>query len=347
MPDYPNIELSDLPNLLSFIKHPVDRDTWVKIATGVKTEFGEAGFVDWDSWSADGCDYDRSAAKSVWSSIQIGSVTIGTVIYLAKDGGWRPEKRELTAEQKRQYKADNEARRKQRKVEVEADEARLLVMQEQVQLATQRLLAEFTVARGKSEYLDRKQVGAFGVRFMKCTVVLSIDDKLQRCDLWTGDDIKRFFDDLPNPRPDNHSFMMLKPGTFLVPFVDAEGVLWSFQSIAANGTKLFPKYARKKGCMHCIGSVDDADVIAVAEGYSTAASVYLASEWPTVMTIDVGNMAVVVRGLCERYPKAKIIIAGDDDPTSKGNPGRTKATELANELGLVVVFPDAPKQVAA
>ena len=165
-------------------------------------------------------------------------------------------------------------------------------MQQQVQLATQRLLAEFTVARGKSEYLDRKQVGAFGVRFMKCAVVLSIDDKLQRCDLWVGDDIKRFFDDLPKPRPDNHSFMMLKPGTFLVPLVDADGVVWSFQSVATNGTKLFPKYSRKQGCMHCIGSVDDADVVAIAEGYSTAASVYLATEWPTVMTVDVGNMAV-------------------------------------------------------
>lgn len=347
MADILDLNLEDLANLLAHISPDLDRDTWVKVTMGVKSEFGENAFSDWDSWSSGGSSYDRSAALAVWKSCKGRGVSIGTVIHLAKDGGWRPDKKELTAEEKRQRKADNEARRKQRQLEVEADEARLLVMQEQVQLATQRLLAEFTVARGKSEYLDRKQVGAFGVRFMKCTVVLSIDDKLQRCDLWAGDNIKRFFDDLPDPRPENHSFMMLKPGTFLVPFVDAEGVLWSFQSIAANGTKLFPKYARKKGCMHCIGSVDDADVIAVAEGYSTAASVYLASEWPTVMTIDVGNMAVVVRGLRERCPKAKIIIAGDDDPTSKGNPGRTKATELANELGLIAVFPHAPEQVAA
>ena len=347
MPDYPDLELADLPNLLSFISPDIDRETWVKVTMGVKSEFGESAFSDWDNWSGGGSNYDRSAALAVWKSCKGRGVSLGTVIHLAKEGGWRPDKKELTAEEKRQRKSDQEERRLKRQAEVEADEAKLLAMQQQVQLATQRLLAEFTVARGKSEYLDRKQVGAFGVRFMKCAVVLSIDDKLQRCDLWAGDDIKRFFGDLPKPRPDHHSFMMLKPGTFLVPLVDADGVVWSFQSVATNGTKLFPKYSRKQGCMHCIGSVDDADVVAIAEGYSTAASVYLATEWPTVMTVDIYNMSAVVRVLRERYPSTKFIIAGDDDPTSKGNPGRTKATELASELGLVVVFPQLPEQVAA
>jgi putative DNA primase/helicase len=347
MPDYPDLNIDDLANLLAHISPDLDRDTWVKVTMGVKCEFGENAFSDWDNWSAGGSTYDRSAALAVWKSCKGRGVSIGTVIHLAKEGGWRPEKKELTDEEKRQRKAENEARRKQRQAEVEADEARLLVMQEQVQLATRRLLAEFTVARGKSEYLDRKQVGAFGVRFIKHAVVLSVDDKLQRCDLWAGDDIKRFFDDLPKPRPDHHSFMMLKPGTFLVPLVDIDGVVWSFQSIAPNGTKLFPKYSRKHGCMHCIGSVADADVVAVAEGYATAASVYLATEWPTVMTVDIYNMDTVVKELWERYPKTKFIIAGDDDPRSKGNPGRTKATELANKLGLVAVFPQVPEQVAA
>lgn len=348
MADYPDLTLDDLAGLLNHISADTDRDTWWSVTAGVKAEFGEAGFGEWDSWSQTAPNYDKAAALSTWKSCKAGKITIGTVIHMAKEKGWKLDKRELTPAERKQFKTDQEARRKQRQAELEADEARLLVMQQLIQAATMRLLAEFTAARGKSEYLERKQVQPFGARFITKPVVLSIDDELQRCDLWTGDDIKRFFDNLPQPRPDHHSFMMLKPGTFLVPLADVDGVIWSFQSISPAGTKLFPKYSRKSGCMHCIGALEDAEVIVLAEGYSTAASCFMATEWAAVMTVDVGNMAKIARALQQRYPRAKLILAGDDDPKPDGkNPGRTYAQAAAMDLGLVAVFPRAPAQQVA
>ena len=44
--------------------------------------------------------------------------------------------------------------------------------------------------------------------------------------------------------------------------------------------------------------------------------------------------------LKEEYPKTHIIIAGDDDHKTEGNPGRTKATEAASSIDTSVVFPD-------
>ena len=348
MSKLPDIALDALPGLLAHINPDTDRDSWVKIGMGVKAHFGEDGFNDWNSWSQNSPDYKPADALSAWKSFKGAKVTIGTVVHLAKEGGWKLTKRELTAKEKRERKAEQEARRKQRQAEVEADEAQLAAMQAEVQRITGRLLAEFTQARGKSEYLERKQVPPYGVRFITRNVVLSIDAQLMRCDLWAGDDIARFFANLPNPRPDHHSFMKLDAGTFVVPLRDIDGVVWSFQAISASGTKLFPKFARKQGCMHCIGTLDGAEVIVAAEGYATAASVAQASEWPTVMTVDVGNMAVLARLIRQKHPAARLILAGDDDPKPDGkNPGRTAAEAIAAELGITVVFPVVPEQVAA
>ncbi|SDS02730.1 putative DNA primase/helicase [Halopseudomonas litoralis] len=343
MTDMPDITLDDLRGLLAHISAD-DRDTWVQVAMGVKAEFGEGGFDEWDSWSQTGAGYKAAEALSVWKSCKGGKVGIGTVVHLAKQGGWKLRKQDLTAAERKQRKADQDARRKARQAEIEADEALSLAMQQKIQEATLRLLAEYTTARGKSEYLDRKGVAAFGVRFVSKPVVLSIDAKLMRCDLWADDDIRHFFSGLPNPRPDHHSFMFLKPGTFLIPLSDLSGAVWSFQSIAPNGKKLFPKFSRKQGCCYWVGKADPMPVIALAEGYATAASVYHATEWPTVMCVDVGNMVAVGRQLRQRYRDAVIMIAGDDDPTTKDNPGRTKAEALAAEIGAVAVFPKLPEQ---
>lgn len=347
MPDFPSLSLDDLPGLLAHIAADCDRDTWVTVAMGVKAEFGENGYQDFDAWSQGGHNYKHADALAVWKSCKGGSVTIGSVIHLAKDGGWRPQKLELTAEEARAKKAESEARRQQRQAEIEADEARLAVMQQQVQQATLRIINEHTSARGKSPYLDRKQVAAFGIRFMQRKVLLTIDDQRQCCDLWVGNDIHQFFQDLPKPRPDHISFLKLDPGSFLVPLADVDGEVWSFQVINAAGTKLFPKFSKKQGCMHVIGSLPGAEVIALAEGYATAASVAMATDWPTVMTVDVGNMVALAKVIRQRYPESRIVLAGDDDPTTKGNPGRTKAEQAAMECGALAVFPESPGDIAA
>ncbi|MDT4875053.1 hypothetical protein FQZ97_1103950 [compost metagenome] len=43
-----------------------------------------------------------------------------------------------------------------------------------------------------------------------------------------------------------------------------------------------------------------------------------------------------------RYPDAKIVLAGDDDRQTEGNPGRTAANAAATAVGGLVAFPDWP-----
>lgn len=76
---------------LSFIPSH-DRDTWVRMAMAVKSEFAEDGFDLWDTWSQTADSYDPRAAKAVWRSVgAAGKVGIGTLFHEAKAHGWRDD----------------------------------------------------------------------------------------------------------------------------------------------------------------------------------------------------------------------------------------------------------------
>ncbi len=77
----------------------------------------------------------------------------------------------------------------------------------------------------------------------------------------------------------------------------------------------------------------------MAEGYATSASVHEMTGWPVAVALDVGNMARVAPPLMTMYPRARMILCGDDDPGTEGNPGRTKTQALAAQLGCAVAFP--------
>lgn len=338
-----DVQLAELPLLLRFI--PADsRDVWVAVGMGVKAEFGEAGFDAWDDWSQSGTGYSPRDAKTTWRSFRKAGTGFGTVIKLARDGGWVPEKRELSREDKRRLAEAHEARRAARQAETEADEARSAKMRAAVATACQRIWAEQCERQGHSEYLVRKQVGGYGVGYFSRLVVLEVDDQAERCQVWVGTDAQQWLNALPKPRPAHLSIRVFRRGSLVVPMRDASGHLWSLQSINGQGTKLFPLYGRKQGCFHVLGEPAGATTLAIAEGYATAASVHEATGWPVAVAFDAGNLLPVGRALRERYPQALLVIAGDDDPIQPGNPGRTKAEAAAAALGAVAVFPSLPEQ---
>lgn len=67
----------------------IDRDMWLKVGMAIKWEFGEKGWGLFDAWSHTADNYNPQAAKSVWQSLNGSGVTIGTLVYLAKEYGYR------------------------------------------------------------------------------------------------------------------------------------------------------------------------------------------------------------------------------------------------------------------
>ena len=338
-----SVSLEDLRVLLRFIP-ATDREIWVQVGMGIKAEFGTSGWDAWDTWSQSGTGYKLSDAKAVWKSFRKAGTGLGTVIKLAMDNGWTPDKTELYAEDKRRFAREHEARRIARQAEVEADEALLERMRAKVATECAVIWAQHTTTEGKSAYLDKKQVGAFGIGFMRHTVVLEIDDQAERCQLWVGEDAQRYLKSVPSPRPAHLSMLVLRRGDMVMPLLDEAGRLHSLQQVSSTGKKLFPKYGRKSGCFHVLARLSDAElaqvgVIGLAEGYATAASCQMATGWAMVAGIDSGNLPKVAAALRGLYPAARLVLCGDDDPTKPGNPGRTKAEQAAQQCAGVAVFP--------
>lgn len=117
-------------------------------------------------------------------------------------------------------------------------------------------------------------------------------------------------------------------GNLLVPVSDVAGTLHGLQRISADGKKLFLSGTAKKGNFHLIG--EPGDVVVVAEGYATAATIRQATGLPVYIAFDAGNLKPVAEAVRRKLPDARILIAGDlDDPDDKGRLAGQEGAEAA------------------
>lgn len=127
---------------------------------------------------------------------------------------------------------------------------------------------------GRSDYLQRKKVGAFGIRFSR--------------------------------------------GAIAIPLHTVDNKLVGLQFIQPNGDKKFLTGTAKSGAFHCIGEINPEQPIVLAEGYATATSIYMATNYPSLVTFDAGNLIKVCATIRKTYPQTTLLIAADDDDNNKG-----------------------------
>lgn len=345
--------LDDVREALAYIS-PEARDTWIMVLHAVKEKFGDDGRDLCDSWSQDGSSYNEKDFRTVWRGIKsTRGIGIGPVFKAAMASGFKFAPR--SEEDRLRLERDAAARRQVREREEAEERARLAKVQAAVAIISRALWADHLTQDGESDYLAAKGVGAFGVRFGRSSVIawVRLDDG--RHGLITGTaaigkfyEEHRQYDRETNPAP--YSFRHIKPGTLAVPLVDGDGVLWSLQLIYPTGKKSFFRDSRKQGCFHLLGDPPAPTYqgrLWIAEGYSSAASVHMATGEPTVMAVDAGNLLPVAQTLRATYPGAALVFAADNDMETDGNPGVTKAKEAAAAVGGRVWVPLWPQQVAA
>ncbi|MEE1951066.1 toprim domain-containing protein [Pseudomonas alcaligenes] len=133
----------------------------------------------------------------------------------------------------------------------------------------------------------------------------------------------------------------------LVPLYCA-GLLVNLQRIAPDGAKRFLSGGQVKGCYSPLGSLGSGPLY-VCEGWATGATLHQHSGCAVACAMNAGNLMPVALALRAKYPGAEIVIAGDDDRQTEGNPGRTAATAAALAIGGLVTFPawpaDAPPEL--
>jgi phage/plasmid primase-like uncharacterized protein/replicative DNA helicase len=141
----------------------------------------------------------------------------------------------------------------------------------------------------------------------------------------------------------SYGLRQAEDGRIVVPMVDSDGQIHSLQFIAATKDaegkdKKFLQGGTPTGHWFWIGK--PGEIICIAEGYATGASVHAATGYAVAVAFDCGNIRPVALAIREKYPEAKIILCADDDHKTKDNPGKTKAEDAAVAINGVVAIPD-------
>ena len=155
--------------------------------------------------------------------------------------------------------------------------------------------------------------------------------------LWNG--AKPATDDHPYLRAKGvHAFgLRALRDQIMVPARDAEGRLHTLQFIGPDGSKRFLTGGRLAGCYFAIGR--PADVLLLAEGYATGATLYQATGNAVAVAFNAGNLLPVARALRSKFPRLRFVICADDDRETKGNPGVSAAHAAAKAVGGRVALP--------
>lgn len=220
---------------------------------------------------------------------------------------WRTRETWIWQAQREPRRSEAEQRAWRERIERERREAEAL-RQEGERRAAERAKAIWSKAQpapADHAYLAAKRVQALGLRLYRGPLAIGG----MRCD-----------------------------GALLVPMQNAAGDMVNLQFIAPNGDKRFLPGGRKAGACSIIGKPEGA--IAIAEGFATGASIHESSGLVMAVAFDAGNLGAVASELRTKYPEARIIVCGDDDYRTEGNPGLTKAREAARAVGALLAVPD-------
>ena len=147
--------------------------------------------------------------------------------------------------------------------------------------------------------------------------------------------------------PEDHPYLVKKgikahglrlhDGALAVPMRD--GVeLHSLQFIGPEGDKRFLTGGRVSGCYLLIGKPGGS--LCIAEGYATGASIHEAAGCAVAVAFNAGNLLLVARTLRAKLPDLRLIVCADDDASTPGNPGLSKAREAAQAVGGWLAAPD-------
>ena len=251
---------------------------------------------------------------------------------------WKAKGYSLTETQKAAFAAQVAIKQQERKAEQQ-------VQYVKVAQAVKELLAIAPQAQADHPYLQDKNARPNGLKVVPHnTDGLPQDSMIRICQ--NRQEVKTVRDEHPES-------LIFVAGDLLLPIYDANGEVWSAQTIQPNGTKLFVTGSQKEGHLHVVGSnnqelvelkmLDKTKTIIIAEGYSTADTVSQAMNCPVVTAFDSGNLIPVALQLHDKYPDKPIVIAGDDDQhlvaLNGKNTGQEKAQEAAQSVNGVAVFP--------
>lgn len=134
----------------------------------------------------------------------------------------------------------------------------------------------------------------------------------------------------------------------VLPLIDFTGKMWSLQTIDAQGNKRLLAGGKKAGHFVIVGGADYPKRVLVCEGWATGCT--LAEQMPdclVLVAIDAGNLPAVAKAARSHWPTLDMVICGDDDRQTKGNPGAKAAHDAAVAAHCRFALPEWPEDAPA
>lgn len=336
--------MDQVQDALQFISADESRDDWVRIGMAIKAEFGDVGFDLFNDWSMRSDKYDRKNMRGTWKSIKAsGGTNIGSLFKKAMDAGYRHKNIERDEKAQADYRIELAERKRKREADAKAEELWRSTMQDVVAQAAQAVLAELvTHDAAPCDYLDVKQVMAYGVYVAGRSVLMVVNDEDCSYQLLKGEQAINAFFKTGAAKLDHISVRNIKRGCLVVPMFNRELEVRSIQIIFPN-KKSFPRHGQKSDCFHFIGDQTcEQGVLCIAEGYATGASVYMATGYPCVVAFDAGNIVRVSKIMRQIFPAVTIVVCGDNDAVNQSgvSTGIEKANQAAANCAGIAVIPE-------
>ena len=142
---------------------------------------------------------------------------------------------------------------------------------------------------------------------------------------------------LVRKRIEPHGIKIDRAGRLVVPVIDQEGEILSYQTIDADGNKRFLKGGKIEGGFYELRG--NRKVIFIGEGFATCASIHQATGFTTLVAFDCGNLAKVAKSAKEMFLGSRIVICADNDQFTEGNPGLSKGKAAAGLVFGEIVYP--------
>lgn len=139
-----------------------------------------------------------------------------------------------------------------------------------------------------------------------------------------------------------HGAKLSKTLQLILPIIDFQDHLTSLQFITADGTKRLLSGGQKQGCYIPVSKNKlEPERVLICEGWATGCTLAENEPNSTVLAaIDAGNLKAVAIAARNRWQSAELVIAGDNDRLTAGNPGASKAKDAAIAAGALLALPE-------
>jgi putative DNA primase/helicase len=227
------------------------------------------------------CKVEGDREKRGWYLLHEIRMDSGEDLIVGSYGVWRGAENNATKVELRRTELSREQRESLRQRLAEDKRRAEQARQADADRAAARATAAWRkcAEQGESDYLQRKGVGAHGVRFSpQGAMVVPMLDTAGRV----------------------HGLQIIRGRAQKGPRLEKE---------------FWPSGLVKKGHFHLLGM--GGPLMLVAEGYATAASLHEATGLPVAVAFDAGNLQPVAAELRKRYKLAKLLICADDDNTQR------------------------------